>query len=495
MAATNFTPISIYYSATATNVPVNTNLVAGELAINTNDGKLFYKDSAGVVQVLATKATTAGTFASITDSGLTSGRVTYATTGGLLTDSANMTYNGTTLTLANDASISGLTVGKGSGAVSTNTAFGSTALLANTTGAGNTAFGLNSLSSVTTASQNTSVGRSALYLNTGADNSALGYIALYANTTGASNTALGSQALQANTTASNNTAVGYQAGYTNQTGARNTFIGYLAGYTSAVVSANAYNTFVGAGAGQYTTTGAQNTFIGDTAGQSTTGGLNTFIGQGSGFSITTGTKNSILGMFPGNQGGLDIRTASNYIVLSDGDGNPRQIINSSGQVIVGSTVGVASAFSGVAFAGSTYNGLGLNDTTSTSGVGFIYFQIGGTTIGTITRVGATSAVVYNTTSDQRLKSNITDANPVLDKLMNVKVRQYDWTGSDVHQDAGFIAQELAPILSGIVTEGKTEEDMWQLDYARLTPYLVKAIQEQQTLITDLTARLTALEAK
>jgi hypothetical protein len=57
MAQTNYTPISLYYSATATNVPVNTNLVAGELAINTADGKLFYKDSSGVVQVLATKAT------------------------------------------------------------------------------------------------------------------------------------------------------------------------------------------------------------------------------------------------------------------------------------------------------------------------------------------------------------------------------------------------------------------------------------------------------
>ena len=79
-------------------------------------------------------------------------------------------------------------------------------------------------------------------------------------------------------------------------------------------------------------------------------------------------------------------------------------------------------------------------------------------------------------------------NPVLEKLMDVKVRQFDWTEGDLHQDAGFIAQELAPVLSGIVTEGKTEEDMWQMDYSRLTPYLVKAIQE-------LTARVAELEAK
>ena len=60
MAATNYTPISLYYSATASNVPTNANLVNGELAINIADGKLFYKDSSNVVQVIATKAGASG---------------------------------------------------------------------------------------------------------------------------------------------------------------------------------------------------------------------------------------------------------------------------------------------------------------------------------------------------------------------------------------------------------------------------------------------------
>jgi len=57
MAQTGYTPISIYYSSTASNVPTAANLVPGELAINTNDGKLYYEDSAGVVRVLASKST------------------------------------------------------------------------------------------------------------------------------------------------------------------------------------------------------------------------------------------------------------------------------------------------------------------------------------------------------------------------------------------------------------------------------------------------------
>jgi len=70
MAQTNYTPISLYYSTTASAVPTAANLVPGELAINTNDGKLYYEDSSGVVQVLASKATSSGTFTTISVSGV-----------------------------------------------------------------------------------------------------------------------------------------------------------------------------------------------------------------------------------------------------------------------------------------------------------------------------------------------------------------------------------------------------------------------------------------
>jgi len=130
---------------------------------------------------------------------------------------------------------------------------------------------------------------------------------------------VGDGALQTNTTASNNTAVGYQAGYSQTSPAGgNTYIGYYVGYS--------------------VTTGEGNVFVGGTnsagtnpAGYAvTTGSRNNFFGQGAGGLVTTGSKNTILGNYNGNQGGLDIRTASNYIVLSDGDGNPRGYFNGSG---------------------------------------------------------------------------------------------------------------------------------------------------------------------
>ena len=86
MAAVNFTPISLYYSTTASAVPSAGNLVAGELALNTVDEKLYFKNSAGVVKLLASNAVTAPvTTISFGSTGLTpatatSGAVTVAGT-------------------------------------------------------------------------------------------------------------------------------------------------------------------------------------------------------------------------------------------------------------------------------------------------------------------------------------------------------------------------------------------------------------------------------
>jgi len=59
MAALNFTPISLYYSTTAAAVPSAGNLVSGELALNITDEKLYFKNAAGTVKLLASNAVTA----------------------------------------------------------------------------------------------------------------------------------------------------------------------------------------------------------------------------------------------------------------------------------------------------------------------------------------------------------------------------------------------------------------------------------------------------
>jgi hypothetical protein len=59
MSQAGYTPIQLYFSTTAAAVPVNTNLANGELAINITDEKLYFKNAAGVVKLLASNATSA----------------------------------------------------------------------------------------------------------------------------------------------------------------------------------------------------------------------------------------------------------------------------------------------------------------------------------------------------------------------------------------------------------------------------------------------------
>jgi len=142
---------------------------------------------------------------------------------------------------------------------------------------------------------------------------------LAANTSGLANVAVGYYALNANTTGYYNVAVGRNALILNTTADSNTAIGDL---TLAANTTGYYNTAIGRQALQANITASYNTAVGHQAGNL----------------LTTGSKNTILGRYNGNQGGLDIRTANNYIVLSDGDGNPLISTNSTRSVALNGAV-------------------------------------------------------------------------------------------------------------------------------------------------------------
>ena len=581
MAASGYTPILLYASGTTTNVPLAANMTSSasgaELALNYADGKLYYKDSGGTVQVLATKGaaqnsisfgttgltpntatqgavTVAGTL-NVTNGGtgattltgyvygngtgamtasttiptsslsgtinlatqvtgtlpvgnggtglttLTAGYIPYGNGTSAFSSSANMTFNGTTLTLANDASISGLTVGKGGGSVSTNTVVGASALNTNTTSgqsvavgyqalytsnytsgnANNTAVGYNAGYATTTGIQNTFVGQSSGTSNTtGGQNSFFGYGSGVNSTTGSSNTGIGFQALASNTTASNNTAVGYQAGYSGTTAQNNTFIGYQAGYTSNPTGTpNNGNTCIGFQAGYSLTTGTANSFIGGTN------------NSPCGYYVTTGSKNTILGGYNGNQGGLDIRTSSNYIVLSDGDGNPRGYFDSNGKFNVTNSSAGTDLFLATASSSSFTQVTYRSDSATAAGTGWSHFY-GTSSSNTVSNVSIrgngnlqNANNSYAGYSDIKLKENITDATPKLADLMQVKIRNYTFKVGENHKQLGVIAQEVEQIFPSIVEETPdldkdghpNGEYTKSVKYSIFVPMLIKAIQE------------------
>ena len=389
-----------------------------------------------------------------------------------------------------DATINGLTVGKGGGAVATSTAVGYQALNANTTGAYNVGIGYQALYTNSTGLQNVAIGYQALTLATGNENtavggnvlgstttgiynSALGYNALQQNTTGSNNSAFGVQALYSNTTASNNTAVGYQAGYTNSTGTSNVMLGYGAGYASTA----GLNTLVGYSSGSAVSTGTNNTFV----------------GYVSGYLMTTGSKNTILGTYNGNQGGLDIRTASNYIVLSDGDGNPRVAVNNNGDTLFGGlkTDPTFNRSNGVNIGN---NGSILSRSaagwdcgiSSTSGVNLSFYTDNGSarvTAGYISSNGSVTA--YNVTSDYRLKQNIAPLQNSLAKVLQLKPCSYNYIEGNQYSE-GFVAHELQAIIPEAVTGEKDAVNAdgsikaQGVDTSFLVATLVSAIQELKT---------------
>jgi hypothetical protein len=173
-----------------------------------------------------------------------------------LTGTASININGTvgattpaagaftTLTSTSDATIYGLTVGRGGGAVSTNTAFGATALATNTTGTSNVAIGSLALNATTIANSNTAVGASALrfYARTASNigrNTAIGHSAMSSSTDGVNNTAVGYNTLSG-TTGDGNTALGGGSGSSITTGSGNVIIGAYTG-AAAPISATGSN--------------------------------------------------------------------------------------------------------------------------------------------------------------------------------------------------------------------------------------------------------------
>jgi hypothetical protein len=246
--------------------------------------------------------------------------------------------------------------------------------------------------------------------------------------------------------------------------------------------------------------------------------------------VTTGSKNVIIGSYSGNQGSLDIRTASNNIVLSDGDGNPRGFFNSTGSFVVGTTAQLttnllhtitksqAPNLNSTAWADQmgplvVYGdfGNGSNAQTSTSaltvvgwsslagGIGAImrgWWSNNGPNLGTPVlqfQIASTGNVTntnnsYGSLSDVRLKENITDATPKLDKLNQLRVVNFNLKGSKLKQ-LGLVAQEVEQICPGLVeSDPDAPDNMKSVKYSVLVPMLLKAVQE-------LTARIAVLEGK
>jgi hypothetical protein len=100
---------------------------------------------------------------------------------------------------------------------------------------------------------------------------------------------------------------------------------------------------------------------------------------------------------------------------------------------------------------------------------------------------------YGAISDISLKENIIDATPKLDDLMKVQIRNYNLKSDPTHKQIGVIAQELETVFPSMIETDK--DGIKGVKYSVFVPMLIKALQEQQTLIESLTQRIATLENK
>jgi hypothetical protein len=191
------------------------------------------------------------------------------------------------------------------------------------------------------------------------------------------------------------------------------------------------------------------------------------------------------------QGGVGKGIAFGVNNATFGSGEAMRI-DSSGNLLIGGTTTTPHTLSaatatvimpsgGIRI--GTYNAptLQLNRTATDGNA--IVIRRDGSTVGGISVTS--SATSYNTSSDQRLKENIQDAEDAGSKIDAIKVRQFDWKADGSHQDYGVIAQELIEVAPEAVTEGETEDDMMAVDYSKLVPTLIKEIQTLRNRVAQL----------
>ena len=187
-----------------------------------------------------------------------------------------------------------------------------------------------------------------------------------------------------------------------------------------------------------------------------------------------------------------------------------QAVNASG--VYSEATGTGYGVYGRAYNASYGGVIGFDSNNTVFGI----LGIGGYGLQTNASINV-NGTIY--TSDGRLKENDQNITNALGKVMQFRAVSFDWKADSnrglqkggVVPDYGFIAQEVESILPELVYSANTparppeitspislEEQLGEykgIDYSRFVPFLTAAIQEQQALITSLTDRIAALEAR
>ena len=194
-------------------------------------------------------------------------------------------------------------------------------------------------------------------------------------------------------------------------------------------------------------------------------------------------------------GGMDIKVSQAVPMCFYTSNSERARIDSSGNLLVGTTSTLNAVLSVVGRSGV---GPSSFQVFSNGDYGATWKNASGTLVGNITVNASTTA--YNTSSDYRLKENIAPMTGALATVAQLKPVTYSWKATG-ESTQGFIAHELQEVVPECVTGEKDAVDadgnpIYQgIDTSFLVATLTAAIQELKAVVDAQAARIEALEAK
>ena len=205
-----------------------------------------------------------------------------------------------------------------------------------------------------------------------------------------------------------------------------------------------------------------------------------------------GTRSNYFGT-DGN-GGL-IGMSTNHYLRFITNNTERMRIASGGSILFGTTASPdGTSNGGSAFISDSAGRMNLYIATTTTGAADIAnFFNGNGLVGRILTSG--SATTYQTSSDYRLKENVNYDFNGLERLKKLKPARFNFIADADTTVDGFLAHEVQEVVPEAVGGEKDGEEMQSMDYGRITPLLVKAIQEQQTQIEALQSEIKILKGE
>ena len=221
------------------------------------------------------------------------------------------------------------------------------------------------------------------------------------------------------------------------------------------------------------------------------------------FGDNVGSNYAVIGCeADGATGTNDYPSRLVFSTTADGASSPTEAarINSSGNLLIGVTSSAADCRTHIYKTVSSGDVLRVQNASGNTGVAYIGFRYGtgnGTETGYISTNG--TSTTYNTSSDYRLKENITPLTGAIDRVSQLQVHRFNFIADPDRIVDGFIAHEAQAVVPECVTGEKdaVDEDgnpKYQgIDQSKLVPLLTAALQEALAEIESLKARVTALE--